>query len=468
MGFNTMQIQEFLSRKSLPASASEAFAWHEREGALLRMLPPWEQVRVRRAAHGLEVGRQVEFQTRIGPFWRTWIAEHREYDPPRMFRDVQTRGPFAHWDHTHRLESTGADTCVLEDRIEYALPGGRFGRLLGGGLARRRLERMFRFRHDTLSADLAQQSQFEGRKAMHVFVTGATGLVGSELLPLLTTSGHTVTRVRRNESSADSGDCAWNPASGQIDASCFEAADAVVHLAGESIAAGRWNEAKKARIRDSRVEGTKLLSECLGKLPKPPATLVCASAVGFYGDRADERLTEASAAGEGFLADVCRQWEAATAPAAEAGIRVVNLRFGMILSPRGGALAKMLTPFRFGVGGKVGSGRQYWSWIALDDAAGVILHALMHDELRGPANAVAPSAVTNLEFTKTLGKVLRRPTILPMPAFAARLALGEMANELLLSSARVLPQRFEETGYAFRHRDLEDALRHVLGKKHDS
>jgi uncharacterized protein (TIGR01777 family) len=297
---------------------------------------------------------------------------------------------------------------------------------------------------------------------MHIAVTGASGLVGSELVSLLTTGGHHVTALVRGE--PRDGEVAWNPKADSFDASSLDGVDAVVHLAGENIAAGRWTDAMKQRIRDSRVHGTRVLCEGLARMKSLPKVLVAASAIGFYGNRGDELLDESSDPGEGFLSEVCDEWEAATKPAQEAGMRVVNLRIGVVLSPKGGALAKMLTPFMLGAGGIVGNGRQYWSWISIDDVAGAIHHALMTDSLSGPLNAVAPSAPTNREFTKTLGRVLRRPTILPMPAFAAKLALGEMAKDLLLSSTRVEPKKLVESGYQFRQPILEKALRHVLGR----
>jgi uncharacterized protein (TIGR01777 family) len=240
--------------------------------------------------------------------------------------------------------------------------------------------------------------------------------------------------------------------------------EAVVHLAGENIASGRWTAARKARIRSSRVMGTRTLCETLARLSQPPKVLVSASAIGYYGDRGAEPLWENSAFGTGFLAEVCRAWEEATQPAVQKGIRVVLLRIGIVLSPAGGALAKMLIPFQLGLGGVIGSGNQYMSWIALDDVAGVIAHALVTDTLQGPVNAVAPYPVTNREFTKTLGRVLRRPTVFPLPGFAARLAFGEMADALLLASTRVEPKRLLATQYVFRYPELEDALRHLLGK----
>jgi len=306
-------------------------------------------------------------------------------------------------------------------------------------------------------------------RAWTVAVTGASGLVGSALVTGLTSAGHRVVRVVRGAGAASVAGqrlARWDPESGALEPSELAGADAVVHLAGESVAGGRWTEAKKRRIRSTRVDVTRRLAEALPRLERPPRLLVSASAVGYYGDRGSEILREDSAPGPGFLAEVCREWEAATDPAARAGIRVVRLRIGMVLSRRGGALGAMLTPFRLGAGGPVGSGVQWVSWIAIDDLVGAILHALATESLAGPVNAVAPEPVTNRELARTLGRVLRRPALLPLPAVAARLLFGQMADELLLASARVEPARLRATGFTFRHARLEDALRHELGRPH--
>lgn len=298
---------------------------------------------------------------------------------------------------------------------------------------------------------------------MKILVSGSTGLVGSALVPFLVSGGHEVVRLVRGQPQLGATEVPWDPQAGTIEAAKLEGLDAVVHLAGENIA-GRWTAAKKARIRSSRVEGTRLLAETLARLKRPPKTLIGASAIGYYGHRGGEVLREDSPPGAGFLADVCREWEAAARPAAEKGLRVVPLRIGVVLSAAGGALARMLTPFKLGLGGRIGPGNQFMSWIAIDDLTGAIHHALTTESLRGPVNAVAPRPATNLEFTKTLGRVLGRPTIFPMPAFAARLAFGEMADELLLASARVEPAKLVSSGYRFRAPELEGALRHLLGK----
>jgi uncharacterized protein len=300
---------------------------------------------------------------------------------------------------------------------------------------------------------------------MKILISGSTGLVGSALVPALQSSGHEAIRLVRSSPSGRqtrNGSVTWDPKSGELSAVDLEGIEAAVHLAGENIAASRWTPAQKARIRESRVAGTRLLAETLAKLNTPPRTLVCASAIGFYGDRSDQRLNEDSPAGTGFLADTCREWEASAKPATNRGIRVVHLRTGIVLASQGGALAKMLTPFRLGVAGIIGSGHQYMSWISLDDLVAVISFALLKETLRGPVNAVAPNPVTNHEFTKTLGRVLRRPTVFPMPAFAARLAFGEMADGLLLASTRVEPKRLMDAGFRFRFPELEAALVHAV------
>ncbi len=459
-----MKMLRFQRRSRIAAPAEAVFAWHARPGALERLVPPWERVAVEERAGGIEDGARVVLRVGAGPLRLRWVAVHDQVVPGRQFCDRQERGPFRYWRHRHRFEPDGPSACRLEDDVEYALPLGPLGTMVAGRHVRKKLQRMFDYRHAVAKEDIEAHAARKELASMHVVVSGSRGLVGSALVPLLTTGGHRVTRlVRRATAGPD--EAAWDPMRRQMDASRLDGADAVVHLAGENIAAGRWTPARKAEIRRSRVDGTRNLCEVLARLPRPPKVLVSASAIGLYGDRGAEVLTEESAPGTGFLTDVCREWEAATEPASRAGIRVVNLRFGMVLSPRGGALRKLLLPFRLGMGGRIGDGRQFTSWIALDDAVGVIHHALCEESVRGPVNAVAPGPVTNAEFTRTLARVLRRPTLLPVPAFAARLAFGEMADALLLAGARVMPARLQASGYRFRFPDLESALRHLLGRR---
>jgi len=299
--------------------------------------------------------------------------------------------------------------------------------------------------------------------SMNILVTGASGFIGSALSARLMKGGHRVMPLRRASAASEAGPV-WNPQAGQIHLESAGTLDAVVHLAGENIAQ-RWTPAAKERIRASRVDATRLLCEALVRLPQPPQVLVCASATGFYGDRGDERLDEKSAPGIGFLPEVCQAWEAAAEPPRQLGIRVVHLRFGIVLACHGGALTKMLPAFRLGLGGRLGSGRQYWSWIALEDLMRVVEFALLDDRMSGAVNAVSPAPVTNVEFTETLARTLRRPAVLPMPAFAVKLLVGQMGREALLASARVRPSRLLENGFEFRFPELGAALKTLLASK---
>jgi uncharacterized protein (TIGR01777 family) len=297
---------------------------------------------------------------------------------------------------------------------------------------------------------------------MKILVSGSHGLVGKALIKSLTTDGHEMVRLVRRELSFGAPEVEWHPDQGRIDAEQLEGFDVVVHLAGENIASGRWTGEKKRAIRESRVEGTSLLSESLARLSRPPSVFLSASAIGYYGDRGDELLTEKSAPGEGFLPSVCIEWENATKPAVEKGIRTVHTRFGIILDRAEGALAKMLPLFKMGIGGKIGDGKQWMSWIALDDVVNGLKFLIADTSTSGPVNFVAPNPVTNAEFTKALGRVLSRPTLFPVPAFGARLAFGEMADALLLSSQKVEPSVMQDRGFLFSWPTLEPALKHLL------
>jgi uncharacterized protein (TIGR01777 family) len=301
---------------------------------------------------------------------------------------------------------------------------------------------------------------------MKILISGSHGLIGSALIRLLTTDSHEVIRLVRHTPTSGSPEIGWHPDKGLIDSQQLEGLDAVVHLAGESIASGRWTTEKKQAILESRVKGTTLLANSLAKLSQPPSVFVSASGIGYYGNRGDELLNENSTRGDDFLARVCVEWENATTPASEKGIRTVFARFGIILDANGGALAKMLTPFRMGIGGRVGSGKQWMSWMALDDAVGAIRFLLYDKFVNGPVNFVTPFPVTNAEFTKTLGHVLSRPTLFPIPAFAVRLAFGELADAALLSGQRVEPAVLQTRGFGFSLPRLEFALRKILHREY--
>jgi uncharacterized protein len=448
---------------TLPVSAEEAFVWHERPGAFERLTPPWERITVLERSGGIREGARTTVMLRVGPARVRWVAMHRDYLHGRRFVDEQVEGPFSRWLHEHRFEPAGADAVRYTDRIEFAAPLGGAGAKAGRWLARPRVERMLAYRHALLRDDLTTHARYRDRPRLRVAVTGATGLIGSALVPFLTTGGHEVTIVSRRRGLP--GAVRWDPAAGVVDHAGLEGMDAVVHLAGENIGA-RWSDHRKRRIRDSRVEGTMFLAEALASLERPPRVLVSASAMGIYGSRGDEVLAEDAPEGPptDFLAELGRDWESATDPALAAGIRVVNPRFGLVLTPAGGALGRMLPPFFLGVGGPLGSGRQWVSWISVDDAVGAVHHALFSEELAGPLNTAAPEPVTSRAFAATLGRVLRRPAVLPAPAPALKLLFGEMADKGLLASQRLSPARLTGSGYTFRHPTLESALRHVLGR----
>jgi hypothetical protein len=453
----------FERRTRLAASAAQVYDWHARPGAFERLSPPWDAPIVESRSGGIaDEGARVVL--RVGPFGQRWVAEHYGAVPGREFHDRQLAGPFALWEHTHRMIPEGPAACTLEDRIEYALPAGLVGDALGGRAVRALLERMFEYRHRVTAHDLAAHARCGGGRAMKVAITGASGLVGSALVPFLTTGGHEVLRlVRRAPRAKD--EVRWDPAAGTIDAASLEGLDAVVNLSGENIAEQRWSAARKQLLRASRLEPTRLLAETLAGLKRKPQVLISCSALGYYGSHGDTWLTETSAPADDFLGRLSVEWEQAAAPAARAGVRVVHPRVGLVLSPAGGVLGKMLLPFRAGVGGVLGAGTQYMSWIAIDDLLGSFHHLLERADLAGAVNVVAPEPVTNQVFTKTLGRVLGRPTLVPVPALALRLAFGEMADAALLASARVRPARLEASGYRFGFPDLEGALRHLLGRR---
>lgn len=460
-----MRTVVFERTVTLPVSAAVAFAWHERPGAFARLVPPWERVELESAQGGIRDGATVGLRVHMGPFWVRWDVVHRDYTPGRRFRDVARSGPFASWDHCHDFLDT-AGGCELRDRIEYALPGGAMGRWLGGSFTRRKLAALFAYRHAITVGDLSFERAHAEVGPQRILVSGASGLVGRALVPFLQTQGHTVVRlVRRPAQGSD--EVQWDPeaAVGGLDLSLSGPIDAVVHLAGAGIADARWTAARKAAIRDSRVRGTRVLAEALARLDRPPKVVVGASAIGFYGEGGDAWLDESSPAGVGFLAEVTDAWERAWLPLAAAGTRMVFLRTGLVLSPAGGALGKMLWPFRLGLGGPVGNGRQWWSWIAMDDLLGVIGHAVLNREVRGPINAVAPEPITSAGFAQALGAVLGRPAVLPVPAWGLRLALGRgLADEALLASQRVRSVALRASGYHFRYENVATALRHLLGR----
>jgi uncharacterized protein len=449
----------------MPVPVDALWAWHTRPGALERLLPPWDRVRVESRTGGIAEGTRVTLSVPLGPARLRWISEHRDVDPPHGFVDTQIEGPFAHWRHVHAMEADGPSASILEDRVEFEGPAGPIGRAVARRAVAARLPALLRYRHETLAADLAAHARVADRPRLTVGITGASGLVGSALAHFLTSGGHRVVRFVRGPAGSDGvADVArWDPRAGFPAPDDIPALDAVIHLAGAGVADRRWTPQRMALIRDSRVEGTATLARALAALPRPPRTLLCASAIGFYGYDGRTPVDETAPKGGGFLAAVVGKWEAAADPARAAGLRVAHLRLGLVLTPAGGMLKPLRTVFRAGAGGVVGDGTQGMSWVGLDDVVGAFHHALFDDALEGPVNVTAPRPVSNREFTEALGRALHRPTPVPAPAFALRLLLGrQMADETALSSGWIRPARLDTAGFAFRHRDLDAALAHYL------
>ena len=463
------KIRHYIARQELPVDAQAAFHYHDRPGALNRLIPPWESVKVEHSDQSLKPGSRVILKASAAGIPVRWVAEHTDYEPPKRFCDTQLSGPFSLWNHQHCFseinDSTTDAKSVLTDQIEYRLPLGGLGDLFGSGKALKTIEAMFAYRHRITQNDLQLYSRYD-TQSLSIAISGSSGLVGQSLSNMLGLFGHQVKPiVRRKKQTADE-QAPWSESPEDGTLSGF---DAVVHLAGKSIASGRWNAGLKKEIQESRVKKTRQLCELLASRKQPPKVLVCASATGIYGNRGEETLDEeshlgqATTKGSGFLVEVGKQWEEACRPAIDAGIRVVHARFGIILSPKGGALQKMLTPAKL-LGGALGSGKQWWSWISLDDAIGGIYHCIKSDELDGPVNFVSPNPIQNKEFVNTLGQAISRPAIFPAPAPILRLALGEMAEGLLLSSARVIPSKLLHSDYQFRFTDLGEFLRYTLGR----
>lgn len=435
----------FERHSKLPFPVEDVFAYHVRQGAVERLLPPWEDRRVGR------------------PLRRQWVTERCGYVEGRQFTDRQVKGPFAQWEHTHRFLPLGDQASELIDHVEYRLPAGWISDAVASRAVARRMERSFRFRHLRARNDLDRHALWSGRGPLRVAIAGAGGLVGSHLAAFLTTAGHDVLRLVRRPVAEDD-EISWDPGSGLLDTRRLEGVDAIVNLAGASISA-LWTKGRREAILTSRVQATQTLVAAMQRMERPPAVFVSASAVGAYGSRGGETLTELTELGDGYLADVCRAWEAAAAPAAAAGVRVVTPRFGIVLSGAGGALAKMLPAFKSGLGARLGDGEQWWSWIALDDLLAAVEWVLHDEELRGVVNVTAPEPVTNLEFTKTMGRVLHRPAALAAPRLAVAKGLGGMGEEMLLASQRAVPARLTQGGFRFDFPVLEDALRFELGRR---
>lgn len=431
---------------TVDAPRDEVYSWHERPGAIHRLAPPWQPVQVAEEASSLCDGRAV---LRL-PGGVRWVAQHEDCEPPRLFVDTLVSLPLR-WQHRHEFEAVSASTTRVTDVVDTPVPSSF-------------LREMFLYRQRQLAGDLAAHRSLRALQSgpLTIAVTGSSGLIGSALCAFLSTGGHRVVRLVRRDQRGD-GERRWDPDA--PDARSLAGVDGVVHLAGASIA-GRFTAAHKQLVRSSRIGPTRRLAETLAAMSGGPRVLVTASAVGFYGpDRGDELLSEDSGPGDGFLAELVQDWEAATAPAVDAGIRVVQVRNGIVQSPRGGLLRILRPLFSAGLGGPLGGGRQWVPWIGIDDVLDVLTRCVIDPGLHGPVNAVAPHPVRNADYGATLAKVLRRPAVLPVPALGPQVLLGaEGAHEFALAGQRAVPDRLLARGHSFRHPSLEDCLRHLLGR----
>lgn len=447
--------------------------YYDSGGAFQRVMPEWDNLDPDRVG-SLRDGERTEFTMSIGPLRRKWVAVHHDVEPGVCFSDLMETGPMAHWDHHHRFERTASGGTKVTDRVDWRLPLHPITVLSAPITVTRRLERMFRFRTIRTQRDMDRIAEHSDAGHLRVLVSGSSGLVGTQLCAFLRTAGHEVVTVHRStsgETKSESGGSGgqyrrvlWNDRTGEIISGTLDGFDAVVHLAGAGIGDKRWSSQRKADLRDSRVVPTRNLVRALAGCEHPPEVFLCASAIGWYGDRGESGVDEYSDPGTGFLAELCTHWEAEADEAATAGMRVVKVRSGIVTTSSGGALSRLLPPAKFGLGGPIGRGRQYQSWISLDDEVHAIHHLLLTRGAEGAFNLTAPTPVPQREFARVLGRVLRRPAVMPLPPAALELAFGEMGRSLIIEGQRVLPTRLGESGFRFSHETLEECLRDSLGR----
>ncbi len=448
---------------------SAVWSWYDSPGAFRRIMPEWEGITPVQAG-ALMDGERTKFKVSIGPIKRMWVARHHGVVSGKVFNDVMEKGPFGAWDHEHKFVAKTDSTSSIEDTIQWRLPLHPLTFWTAPFTVKGRMDQMFAFRTARVQNDLERIAAFAHLPRQRILISGSTGLIGLQLCAFLSAAGHSITRLVRPSTQLPSdaqGDdvVVWNDQTGEVVSGDLNGFDTVIHLAGAGIGDKRWSKARKALIESSRTVPTHNLATLLAGLDQPPKAFLCGSAIGFYGNRGDETLNESSSPGSNFLADVCRNWEAAAQPAVDAGIRTVWLRTGLVITPMGGVLQKLLLPAKLGAGGPVGNGRQQYSWISLDDQIYAIHHLMMNDTCEGAFNLTAPEPLPQKRFAKTLGRVLRRPAFAPLPGFVLKIMLGEMAQGLVLDGQRVLPERLEASGYRFQHRDLETCLRQCLGRQ---
>lgn len=447
---------------SLPVSCADAFTWHEQKGAFQRLLPPWEKIKLTRYSGSITNGSQAELHCKLlGPIGFTWLLEHREYIHGKQFKDIQLRGPFSSYLHSHLFSELTNDS-ELEDRIEYRLPFPTLSHLFAPLLVENRLRRTFRYRHRITTQDLEIHAKYSDQKKLSFLVSGATGMIGKQVCAFLTTAGHKVTRIIRSPKQAELGDIVTD-SSGDIKFNPDCVFDCVINLAGAGIADKRWSEERKKILIESRVNFTRKLVAALKILEVAPKTFISASGIGFYGDTINRCPDENGAIGSGFLAELSQQWEQAASEVQQTGTRLAILRLGVVLSAEAGALQKMLVPFYLGLGASLGSGKQKFGWVAIDDVLRAILFTAYENSLQGPINLVAPVDVSNFEFSRALADALSRPLLFSIPESILRLIFGEIADQALLISSNAQPKKLSEAGFEFLYTDPVKAIKDCLG-----
>lgn len=462
-----MPVHQHTARFEVPVE--NLWACYDSPGAFRRIMPEWEGIQPVEAGALVDDAR-TRFRIRLGPLRPMWVARHHGVKSGEVFNDVMEKGPFGAWDHEHRFKPIDASSSELCDTVQWRLPFHPLTFWTAPFTVKGRLNQMFAYRTDRVQSDLRRIKAFAHLPRQKVLVSGSTGLIGLQLCAFLAAAGHSVTRLVRPSTvlpdDAKNDDVVvWNDRTGEVLEGDLNGFDTVIHLAGAGIGDKRWNAKRKDLIVSSRTVPTAHLAQSLASLEQPPGAFLCGSAIGYYGNRGDEALSESSSPGENFLAETCVAWEAAAQPAVDAGIRTVFLRTGIVTTPMGGALQKLLLPTKLGGGGPAGGGKQYYSWISLADQIYATHHLMMTSSCDGVYNLTAPSPVTQKTYAKTLGRVLRRPAFAPAPGFALRLLLGEMAQALVLDGQRVLPNRLLESGYIFEHEELETCLRQCLGRQ---
>lgn len=452
----------FSKRTRINVPVERLFKWHAEKGAIERMTPPWVPMQmISRNRPGIEKGVRVTFRLHIFKIPFIWESEHIEHVENKIFKDRQVKGPFKIWEHSHIFSSDGTRSAYIEDRVKFKLPFGFLGALFNR-YALKQFERMFSYRHRVLKHQLENLPQFS--RKMRILISGAGGTIGRALIPLLESSGHKVIRLVRHKDRLKDSELFWDPYAGILDIERAGQIDAVINLNGVDISQGRWSGERKKVIIDSRVIPTKLLVDKMAGLSNKPEVFISSSAIGYYGEKEKKLVSESDTEGGLFISRVCSQWEKAALEAEKSGIRTVLLRTGIVLTPQGGALKKMMLPFSLGAGVFLSHGRQYMSWISMDDEISAILFALAKKEISGPLNLSSPEPVTNRDFSISLAGLFSKKVFFTLPGFMVKLIWGQMGKETVLASVNVSPEKLIRNGFVFQHKKIIKALEHLLGR----